>query len=131
MSGGEGEETWDCKINYPDSVNRVSPPKTTIPKTLAALPSSQYPTILLVVAGKNAVLAFALASPNGAAPDAEPEPIPMACVAIRRPRLSSGENTTAFRFEFRTENGCLPVMDDVLYRPARAASLRIGCDCNP
>jgi hypothetical protein len=33
-------------------VRRVRPPKTTIPKTLAALPSSQYATLLEVVLGK-------------------------------------------------------------------------------
>ena len=38
---------------YPDSVNRVKPPKTTIPKTLAALPSSQYATILSLDLGKD------------------------------------------------------------------------------
>lgn len=36
----------------PDSVSRVSPPKTTMPKTLAALPRSQYATTLLLVSGK-------------------------------------------------------------------------------
>lgn len=39
-------------IHYPDSVSRVSPPNTTIPKTLTALPRSQYPTALPLVAGK-------------------------------------------------------------------------------
>jgi len=37
---------------YPDSVRRVSPPKTTMPNTLAALPSSQYPTALELESGK-------------------------------------------------------------------------------
>ena len=37
---------------YPDSVRRVKPPNTTMPKTLAALPSSQYATLLDVVLGK-------------------------------------------------------------------------------
>jgi hypothetical protein len=37
---------------YPDSVRRVRPPKTTMPKTLAALPSSQYATLLEDVLGK-------------------------------------------------------------------------------
>ena len=32
----------------------MSPPKTTIPKTLAALPRSQYATALELVSGKNA-----------------------------------------------------------------------------
>lgn len=37
---------------YPDSVRRVRPPKTTMPKTLAALPSSQYATALELESGK-------------------------------------------------------------------------------
>jgi hypothetical protein len=37
---------------YPDSVNRVRPPNTTMPKTLAALPRSQYATALELVSGK-------------------------------------------------------------------------------
>jgi hypothetical protein len=37
----------------PDSVSRVRPPKTTIPKTLAAEPSSQYATLLLLVSGND------------------------------------------------------------------------------
>ena len=37
----------------PDSVRRVRPPKTTIPKTLAAEPSNQYATLLLQVFGKH------------------------------------------------------------------------------
>lgn len=37
---------------YPDSVSRVSPPNMTIPKTLAALPNSQYDTILSDTFGK-------------------------------------------------------------------------------
>jgi len=42
----------------PDSVNRVRPPNTTIPKTLAALPNSQYATDFELTSGK---LLFALA----------------------------------------------------------------------
>ena len=37
----------------PDSVRRVRPPKTTMPKTLAAEPSNQYATLLLLVLGKD------------------------------------------------------------------------------
>jgi hypothetical protein len=37
---------------YPDSVSLVKPPKTTIPKTLAALPSNQYATDLELCSGK-------------------------------------------------------------------------------
>jgi hypothetical protein len=37
---------------YPDSVRRVKPPNTTMPKTLAALPSSQYATLFDDVFGK-------------------------------------------------------------------------------
>lgn len=37
----------------PDSVSLVRPPNTTIPKTLAALPRSQYATTLSLVFGKN------------------------------------------------------------------------------
>ena len=40
------------KSTNPDSVSLVKPPKTTIPKTLAALPSSQYATILSLTSGK-------------------------------------------------------------------------------
>jgi hypothetical protein len=40
----------------PDSVRRVSPPKTTIPKTLAAEPSSQYATDFLDTAGQDEAL---------------------------------------------------------------------------
>jgi hypothetical protein len=36
----------------PDSVSLVNPPKTTIPKTLAALPSNQYATTLSLSIGK-------------------------------------------------------------------------------
>jgi hypothetical protein len=39
-------------MTYPDSVSLVRPPKTTIPKTLAALPSNQYATVLSVTLGK-------------------------------------------------------------------------------
>lgn len=42
------ESNW----TYPDSVNRVKPPKTTIPKTLAADPKSQYATVFEDVSGK-------------------------------------------------------------------------------
>lgn len=44
---------------YPDSVRRVRPPNTTIPKTLAALPSSQYATTLWLVLGKKRLRTFA------------------------------------------------------------------------
>lgn len=37
---------------YPDSVSLVRPPKTTMPKTLAALPRSQYATIFSLTSGK-------------------------------------------------------------------------------
>ncbi len=37
---------------YPDSVSLVRPPKTTMPKTLAALPRSQYATIFSLKSGK-------------------------------------------------------------------------------
>lgn len=43
---------------YPDSVKRVSPPKTTMPKTLAALPRSQYATLLFDVSGNILTLVF-------------------------------------------------------------------------
>ena len=59
---------------YPDSVRRVSPPNTTMPKTLAALPSSQYATLLDDVLGKlldvAAVAVAAPAAPPVAARDA-------------------------------------------------------------
>ncbi|RMZ68697.1 BTB POZ domain-containing [Pyrenophora seminiperda CCB06] len=49
LSRGEG---GGISRAYPDSVSRVKPPKTTMPKTLAALPSSQYATLLELVFGK-------------------------------------------------------------------------------
>ena len=42
---------------YPDSVRRVQPPKMMIPKTLAALPNSQYATTFEVLGGKLEALA--------------------------------------------------------------------------
>lgn len=39
-------------MTYPDSVSRVRPPKTTMPKTLAALPINQYATPLELVLGQ-------------------------------------------------------------------------------
>ena len=47
---------------YPDSVSRVRPPNTTMPKTLAALPSSQYATLLEDVLGKLLGPLFAVVS---------------------------------------------------------------------
>ena len=47
---------------YPDSVIRVRPPNTTMPKTLTALPSSQYATPLELVLGNDRDLAAAIAS---------------------------------------------------------------------
>ena len=47
---------WDSiKLyeTYPDSVNRVRPPNTTMPNTLAALPNNQYATPFEDVSGKN------------------------------------------------------------------------------
>lgn len=44
-------------ILRPDSVSRVRPPKTTMPNTLAAEPSSQYATLLLLVSGNDEALA--------------------------------------------------------------------------
>ena len=43
---------------YPDSVSRVRPPKTTIPNTLAALPSSQYATDFSLLLGKKLLFVF-------------------------------------------------------------------------
>jgi len=45
--------------NYPDSVSLVNPPNTTIPKTLAALPKSQYAAALSLISGKEFDLGFA------------------------------------------------------------------------
>jgi hypothetical protein len=39
-------------IKYPDSVNLVSPPNTTIPNTLAVLANNQYATEFVLVLGK-------------------------------------------------------------------------------
>jgi len=52
-----------CKDTHPDSVNLVRPPNTTIPKTLAALPMSQYATPLGFVLAKAVfVFVFVLAT---------------------------------------------------------------------
>jgi hypothetical protein len=53
---------WGVRGNttYPDSVNLVSPPKTTIPKTLAAEPKSQYATVFEELSGKNPLFGRAL-----------------------------------------------------------------------
>lgn len=50
---------------YPDSVRRVRPPKTTMPNTLAALPSSQYATLFDVVLGELLDLACSVAASAG------------------------------------------------------------------
>jgi hypothetical protein len=42
----------DARRTHPDSVSLVRPPNITIPKTLAALPNSQYATILPLTSGK-------------------------------------------------------------------------------
>ena len=52
----------------PDSVKRVNPPKTTIPKTLAALPRSQYATDLWLIFGKLDDFDVASAAPSSMAP---------------------------------------------------------------
>lgn len=57
-------EKCSLQQTYPDSVNLVNPPKITIPKTLAALPKSQYATVLLLTSGKRD---FALVAPCSAA----------------------------------------------------------------
>ena len=50
-------------ILRPDSVSRVRPPKTTMPKTEAALARSQYATLLDVVSGKYDALPIPLSFP--------------------------------------------------------------------
>jgi hypothetical protein len=40
---------------HPDSVNRVNPPKTTIPNTLTALPTNQYATAFELFWGQEKV----------------------------------------------------------------------------
>ena len=45
---------------HPDSVRRVRPPKTTIPNTLAALPSNQYATSLSLTSGNRFLPSFAV-----------------------------------------------------------------------
>jgi hypothetical protein len=64
------ETTISEEKTYPDSVSLVSPPNTTIPKTLAALPSSQYATDLSLTLGK---LDFVLEAPSAASATADPE----------------------------------------------------------
>ena len=49
---------------HPDSVRRVNPPKTTMPKTLAALPKSHHATDLSLILGK---LDLALTAPSSTA----------------------------------------------------------------
>jgi hypothetical protein len=56
ISNGLSERArW--KELYPDSVNLVSPPNTTIPNTLPADASSQYATAFDEISGKNAFFA--------------------------------------------------------------------------
>jgi len=43
-------------MTYPDSVNLVNPPRTTIPNTNPDIPNNQYATLLEVLSGKNALL---------------------------------------------------------------------------
>ena len=57
---------WNAST-YPDSVSRVNPPNTTIPKTLAALPSSQYATVFELVSGKREGFCTALCASAAAA----------------------------------------------------------------
>lgn len=52
-------------FTYPDSVNLVKPPNTTIPKTLTALPNNQYATDLSLTCGK---LDFPFVAPPSWAP---------------------------------------------------------------
>jgi hypothetical protein len=56
-------------LPYPDSVSLVRPPNITMPKTLAALASSQYATLLSLVSGKELgrALLFALSAAAAAA----------------------------------------------------------------
>lgn len=53
---------WHGGVAYPDSVNLVRPPNTTIPKTLAALPKSQYATDFELVSGKELFLNLSASS---------------------------------------------------------------------
>ena len=53
-NGCSGARMGDCA--YPDSVNLVDPPNTTIPKTLPAEANSQYPTALLDNSGQKPFL---------------------------------------------------------------------------
>lgn len=50
------------QLTYPDSVNRVNPPNTTIPNTLPADARSQYATVFDEVSGKNAFLTFSFSA---------------------------------------------------------------------
>ena len=63
---------------YPDSVSRVRPPNTTMPKTLAALPNNQYATLLELVLGKLLEFPVLLAA---ASPSTEASLAPEAVVA--------------------------------------------------
>jgi len=62
MGGREPVTGLHSVMLRPDSVSRVRPPNTTMPKTLAALPSSQYATPLELVLGKDRDLVAAIAS---------------------------------------------------------------------
>lgn len=64
---------------YPDSVNLVNPPQMTIPNTLAALPSNQYATLLLLVSGHEDFLAIVPAA-SALTPCANAEICEGACV---------------------------------------------------
>lgn len=63
-------------VTYPDSVNLVSPPRTTIPNTSPADPISQYPTGLLLISGKNGRAFFPAASLSACCPRAKPSARP-------------------------------------------------------
>jgi hypothetical protein len=57
---------------YPDSVSLVRPPNTTMPNTLAALPSSQYATLFELVLGKLLELERLLADASDVMDASEP-----------------------------------------------------------
>lgn len=91
------DRRMDHMGTYPDSVRRVSPPKTTIPNTLAALARSQYATAFELVSGKRddcsiVLSALLMASVSLAVVLKDRRGIAHVCCICRRASLKSLRN---------------------------------------
>jgi hypothetical protein len=90
---------------YPDSVRRVRPPNTTIPKTLAALARSQYATAFELVSGKRedcsmVLSACLIASVNLAVVLKDRREMVHGCCICCRARLKSFRNARLLLIEW-------------------------------